>query len=411
MSELLRVTPPALSDLPSTLDREQVRLLEIISQPLLNEGKSATWGRVLDLAERGEGMNAETTEAVLHSLPRVGGSNQVGMSYGFTSVPERYMNETSEIRPTVAAGLVLPDLKMMVSNPFLSVLHHMVELHLNRPIDLVGSEPVRAVLRSGELAQAMSRMRPEFIAVLPELFRFEPYIQAEGSSTSPDGEWEWRIQRNIVGYEGADSLEAYVAKTCEMVGKSNRSTVYPPRSSLGPFTSPDFRNVSFDDQVAVEASTGNPQPAENPSVETRGVYVKEAIITELEDLDSAGGLRTDKLVGLLRELNFNYANSQPLASNSLLRAVMDHVPPGFGFPIGTTFATVVAQAKWGQSDKKYLKKLTDFRDQGDDVMHRQIDQRRSRIDMDDMPQAAAVNAMLDGLVVALQKSKATPASQ
>ncbi|WP_123972402.1 hypothetical protein [Streptomyces sp. Ag109_O5-1] len=254
-------------------------------------------------------------------------------------------------------------------------------------------------------------MRPEFIAVLPELFQFEPYIRADGSSTSPDGEWEWRIQRNIVDYKGADSLEAYVAKTSEMVSKSTRSTVYPPRSSLGPFTSPDFLNGSFDGQVAVEVSTAAPQPAQNPSGETRGMYVKEAIITELEDLDGAGGPRTDKLVGLLRELNFNYANSQPLASNSLLRAVMDHVPPGFSFPIGTTFATVVAQAKRGQSDKKYLKKLTDFRDQGDDVMHRQIDQRRSRIDMDDMPQAAAVNAMLDGMVVALQKSKATSAAQ
>ncbi|RPE38670.1 hypothetical protein EDD90_1590 [Streptomyces sp. Ag109_O5-1] len=147
MSELSRGTPPAPSELPSALDREQVRLLQIISMPLLSEGKPAMWGRVLDLAEHGAGMNAETTEAVLHSLPRVGGSNQVGLSYGFTSVPERYMNETSEIRPTVAAGLVLPDLKIMVSNPLLSVLHHMVELHLNRPIDLVGSEPIRAVLR------------------------------------------------------------------------------------------------------------------------------------------------------------------------------------------------------------------------------------------------------------------------
>lgn len=410
MSELFRVVPPAPSELPSSLDREQVRLLEIISLPLLNEGKSATWGRVLDIAERGAAMNAETAEAVLHSLPRVGGSNQVGMSYGFTSVPERCMNETSEIRPTAAAGLFLPDLKMMVSNPFLSVVHHMVELHLNRPIDLVGNEPVRAVLRSGELAQVMPRMRPDFIAVLPELFRFEPYIQADGSSTSPNGEWEWRIQRSIVNYEGADSLEAYVAKTSELVSKSNQ-TVYPPRSSLGPFTSPNFLNLPFYDQVAVEVRTADPQPAETPFGEMRGVYVKEAIITELEELDGAGGLRTDKLAGLLRELNFNYANGQPLASNSLLRAVMDHVPPGFGFPVGTTFATVVAQAKWGHSDKKYLKKLTDFRDQGDDVMHRQMDQRRSRIDMDDMPQAAAVNAMLDGLVVALQKRKAAPAAQ
>lgn len=107
MSELFRVMPPALSKLPSTLDREQVRLLEIISLPLLNEGKPSTWGRVLDLAEHKAGMNAETAETVLHSLPRVGSSHQVGMSYGFTAPPERYMNETSEIRPTVAAGLVL----------------------------------------------------------------------------------------------------------------------------------------------------------------------------------------------------------------------------------------------------------------------------------------------------------------
>lgn len=152
---------------------------------------------------------------------------------------------------------------------------------------MVSSEPVRAVLRSGELAQVMSRMRPEFIAVLPELFRFEPYIQADHTSMSPDGEWEWRIKRNIFDYKDADSLDAYVTKTCELVSKSNQPTIYSSGPSLDSIVSSHFNNSPIVGQVGVEVGTTDAQPTETPSGETRGAYVKEAIITELEDLDGA----------------------------------------------------------------------------------------------------------------------------
>jgi hypothetical protein len=99
-------------------------------------------------------------------------------------------------------------------------------------------------------------------------------------------------------------------------------------------------------------------------------------------------------VQLLRELNFNFANNQPLACSALLRAVLDHVPPAFG---AETFAQVVSSWQ-GRTDKRYLEKLRDFRNHADDVMHRQIGPRRSQIDMDDMPAAPALNAMLDGLL-------------
>jgi hypothetical protein len=132
------------------------------------------------------------------------------------------------------------------------------------------------------------------------------------------------------------------------------------------------------------------------------VYAKEALIAELEALDTPA-LSTVKLVELLRELNLAFANDMPFACSALLRAIMDHVPPGFG--VGG-FAHVVSNLKWTGTDKKWLKGLADFRVQGDDVMHRQIDKGRSWIDMHDIPAANALNALLGGLVVALRKRQA-----
>jgi len=41
-----------------------------------------------------------------------------------------------------------------------------------------------------------------------------------------------------------------------------------------------------------------------------------------------------------------------------------------------------------------MKRLAEFRTQADDVLHRQISRRADFLDIDDMPQRAAVNALL-----------------
>ncbi|MEU9163649.1 hypothetical protein AB0D29_25710 [Streptomyces sp. NPDC048424] len=108
--------------------------------------------------------------------------------------------------------------------------------------------------------------------------------------------------------------------------------------------------------------------------------------------------RVDKLLALVRELNANHADEHPYACQMLLRAILDHVPPAFG---QSKFQAVVANVSWGTTDKAYVKRLAEFRNPADDVLHRQISAQPSRIDMHDLPPRAYVNALLQGVLVHL----------
>lgn len=88
------------------------------------------------------------------------------------------------------------------------------------------------------------------------------------------------------------------------------------------------------------------------------------------------------------------------ASHAVLRALIDHVPPLFG---QKSFAAVVSSHAWTRTDTNYLRKLMTFRDQGDDALHRQISKMPDLLMLEDLPQAAAVNALLRGCVIQLQK--------
>lgn len=59
-----------------------------------------------------------------------------------------------------------------------------------------------------------------------------------------------------------------------------------------------------------------------------------------------------KLIKFIEELDFNYTNNNYLASLLLLRAIMNHIPPIFGF---NTFSEYVANT--GRSIKSVLQKL------------------------------------------------------
>jgi hypothetical protein len=132
-------------------------------------------------------------------------------------------------------------------------------------------------------------------------------------------------------------------------------------------------------------------------------YVDGALLEEFQELDSASRWSLDKLVGLARELNGNYAAEHTYACHMLLRAILDHIPPAFGH---TSFAQVVANHAWGTTDAKYAKKLTDYRNSSDDVLHRQIRTSPSRIGMDDLPPRPCINALLQELLTVLQTSNA-----
>ena len=402
-SELYRLRSAPPSTLPIHLKDEQLILLHEIALPYAKNGTWPIWHYVVRQMDR---RNLDARE-IIAALPRVGVTGTMGPSYGFTVGHDwRMLGDSDKVRLTVAAALPLAELRLIVAEPFLRVLHHMIAL-----LDSVEPSPTEVTqtwLESQALAQAIPNLKPEFIAALPEILNGEPATWS-GSSSGPnpptDVSWRKEVRRPVQQYAAATDLNSYIATVCRitMEEAAEQRRMY---AAVVP-SPPLWSAPALPDHSAVEQQL--PVLTEDPVADPHGirVYAKEELIAELRALDGAG-LHTDKLVELLHELNFNVAHEMPLACSCLLRAVIDHVPPGFGFD---NFTQVVSSVNWPRTDKKYLERLREFRDQGDDVLHRQMGRRRSRIDMADLPAPAALNALLDGLVMTLRDRQTAAATK
>jgi hypothetical protein len=111
-------------------------------------------------------------------------------------------------------------------------------------------------------------------------------------------------------------------------------------------------------------------------------YVDEKIAEAIRAKDGNSRFKVTTLLGLLDELNDNYARKNTYASHTLLRAILNHAPNILGY---ANFTAVANSYSWGRSDKGYLKNLADFRDQADDALRRQISTRTNLLIFDDMP--------------------------
>jgi hypothetical protein len=120
-------------------------------------------------------------------------------------------------------------------------------------------------------------------------------------------------------------------------------------------------------------------------------YVDEKLAAAIGVKDKVSQLDCTKLLQLIDELNDNYSRENVYASHALLRAVLDHIPP----ILGCTSITEVANSYlWGRTDRRYIKRLLDFKLQGDDVLHRQISDKADLLGMDDLPPRVWLNRLL-----------------
>ena len=130
-----------------------------------------------------------------------------------------------------------------------------------------------------------------------------------------------------------------------------------------------------------------------PAVVPRKValYVDQTLVAAIRAKAEASQLDCTKILQLVDELNDNFARGNPYAVHALLRAVLDHVPPILGCK---GFTEVANNYGWTQTDKRYIKRLLDFKLQGDDVLHRQISEKADLLGMDDLPPRAWINKLL-----------------
>ncbi|MEU5348294.1 hypothetical protein AB0H18_47225 [Streptomyces sp. NPDC020766] len=334
-------------------------LLTAMAMPYAREGKWPLWGYVQDQLDRHE-VNA--TE-VLHSLPVVGSQGAIGPSYGVAWYRRPYMADDARPALTVAAAVHLPELDLLIAQPFLRVLHIMIKKRLDAPLST--QEVTRPEITRSGIRQALPNIGSAFMDRLPDILNYEPFTM---SGMSIEGEeWKRPVPRSVLEYKDVHDLESYVGRTTELV---NRSATTPTYGS---------------------ATVVAPQPPI-----AHGVYVEESLIDELENKIGSTQWNLDKLIRLLRELNSNYGDGHPYACHALLRAILDHVPPILVAPASgkPSFDQVVSNRSWSKTDQAYVTKLKDFRAQGDDVLHRQIHTSADLIKMDDVPPRAWLNVLL-----------------
>jgi hypothetical protein len=120
-------------------------------------------------------------------------------------------------------------------------------------------------------------------------------------------------------------------------------------------------------------------------------YVDARVVKAIRACEGRGQFDVTKLLALVNELNDNYASMHTYASHALLRAVLDHVPPAFGY---ANFREVANNYPWKPTDKRYMKKLAEFRDQADDALHRQISAKADLLSFEDMPSSVCVDRLL-----------------
>lgn len=119
------------------------------------------------------------------------------------------------------------------------------------------------------------------------------------------------------------------------------------------------------------------------------VYINQEIIENF--IKKKDGFDYKKLIRLLGELNSNFAAKYPYSSSMLVRAILDHIPPLLSC---SSFEEVVNNYSWSKTDKEYMKRLLDFKNEADDALHRQISKDQDLLEMDNLPNRNRVNRLL-----------------
>ncbi|MFJ4981492.1 hypothetical protein ACIP6X_40310 [Streptomyces coeruleorubidus] len=368
------------------LTQDQRRLLSAIAAPWLDAGEWPLWANVQHQFD----LRGEDADAIFQSLPRVGSEAPFASGYGFTVPLRAPIGPRDRPRLTVAASLVLPEVRMVAGEPFVDALRHMIDLYASRPL-IVDDVPT-IMLRSGELATAFPRLKPWFVKVLPDLLSYEPAISTGGAQLG-DGSWEREVTRSVMQFSGVKTVEDYIAKTTEIVTATAAQFV-----TIHEGVNLEIAPLEYD-FAPVE---GEAPPAAAPE---RRQYVDAGLMDDLDGAAKKTPWRVRKLIALCQELNDAFVVGSPHACAALIRAILDHIPPVFGHK---DFRHVAAQHSFPvqRTDKAHAKNLADFKDIADDVMHRPIGFNVPVISMDDIPAPVRLNAILHEVLRLLRKEAA-----
>lgn len=145
-------------------------------------------------------------------------------------------------------------------------------------------------------------------------------------------------------------------------------------------------------QVTFARGTAGPsQQATGGQAQRQSPYIDSPLASAVAARARELGLDPAKLLRLITELNDNYQRGNAYAAHALLRAILDHIPPMLAC---ANFTVVASNHSWGQTDRKYMRRLLDFKLQADDALHRQISRKLGQLGLDDVPPRIWVDRLL-----------------
>ncbi|MGW2851494.1 hypothetical protein ACWDAZ_05465 [Streptomyces sp. NPDC001215] len=374
--------------LKAKLSDQQLTLMNVMVGPFMSTGQWPVWHYVVTELDR-MGLDAEE---LLKSLPYVGDRSVGRASYGLSWFDNNHIADDSRPSLTMAAALYLEQFGP-VAHGLLRLTAYFIERQLAAPASPDSVQ--RNFVEADEVALQFPDLTPEFMRAVPRLLQHEPLLArgTQGYYTKPNGaeSWRYELHRHILKFQGVGSnLYTYVERQAENVERAEQWN----SSKLFHLGGGDiqFNTTQIITTAAAEAETAPEAlpPTVTPVAEPK-LYVNAGLRDELAAKQGKTKLSVDKLLQLLHELDDNYADGHAYSCHALLRAVIDHVPPILGHK---SFEAAVNNHTWSRTDKKYMTRLLDFKTQADDVLHRQIRASADVITMHDLPQAAALNALL-----------------
>jgi hypothetical protein len=195
-----------------------------------------------------EGLEAAD---IMESLPVLGRKQGVyGFSYGLT-----WSQASLGMRPQLGhrVGLTVAGFHQVGAEPYVNLFLDILNLACKKVIDFVPlpEQVIPIDLTSTELIVALEREneQPPLLAApaLFELLEHEPSMLGDGWSSSPDGNWKWALNREILRYAGVQTIEKYLEVVSEVAEESAKQV-----AQMLSFVGAQSSSAYEDDSVGLE---------------------------------------------------------------------------------------------------------------------------------------------------------------
>jgi hypothetical protein len=196
----------------SLTDQQQALISAIGEVWITNNRRWPNYGYVERVLDQ-QGLRAEQ---VIASLPSIGSSQWVGgqPSYGLVWFEDMKGRPDKRVGLTVAGLAHLPEENQPVVGLVLLAVGIMANMRATAFLDPFGVE--EEVIGSSDLARRASRISPDWVKWMPDLFRREPCVWGGEVHVAEDA-WLWRLGPALRNFLDVRNLNDYLWRTANLL--------------------------------------------------------------------------------------------------------------------------------------------------------------------------------------------------